>query len=88
MKKIPLRRCVLTNTTLAKQELLRIVKTKDDEVFVDLSGKANGRGAYIQKNLEPTLFLKKKHLLEKALKTKLSDKVLLEIEDFLKSGQK
>ncbi|MDY0100980.1 MAG: YlxR family protein [Bacilli bacterium] len=87
MKKIPLRRCTLTNKVLPKQELLRIVKTKDDQVFVDLSGRANGRGAYLQKDLDPSLFLKKKHLLEKALKIKLPEKVLLEVEDILKSGR-
>ena len=49
MKKIPLRRCVATNEQLPKKELLRIVKTPDDQIKVDLTGRLNGRGAYLKK---------------------------------------
>ena len=45
VKKIPLRSCVITKERLPKQELLRIVKTKEQEVKVDPTGKLNGRGA-------------------------------------------
>ena len=48
VKKIPLRKCVVTQERLPKKELLRIVKNNEGNVFVDLSSKANGRGAYIQ----------------------------------------
>jgi len=46
-KKIPLRRCIACSEMKPKKELIRVVKNKENEVFVDLSGKANGRGAYI-----------------------------------------
>lgn len=49
MKKISLRRCVVTKEQLPKKELLRIVKNKEGKVFPDITGKANGRGAYIKK---------------------------------------
>ena len=52
MKKIPMRSCVVTKEKLPKKELLRIVKNNENKVFVDLTGKANGRGAYIKKELD------------------------------------
>ena len=51
-KKIPLRMCLGCNEMKPKRELIRVVKNKDGELFVDLTGKLNGRGAYICKNRE------------------------------------
>ena len=62
-----MRTCVITGEKLPKQELIRIVKNKDNEIFVDITGKQNGRGIYIKKDLE---------VLEKAKKTKIMDKLL------------
>ena len=50
MKKIPMRTCVVTNEKLEKKELIRVVRTPDGEVCIDLTGKKSGRGAYICKN--------------------------------------
>ena len=61
VKKIPMRTCVVTNERFPKGELLRIVKTPEGEVKVDLTGKLNGHGAYIKKDEE---------ILNKAIKTK------------------
>lgn len=73
VKKIPLRTCVVTKETLPKQELLRIVKNKEGEVKVDETGKLNGRGAYIKKDMA---------VLEKAIKSKILEKKLeCEIEE-------
>jgi len=55
MKKIPLRRCVVTKEQLPKKELLRIVRDKDGNINVDTTSKANGRGTYIKKDLEVLL---------------------------------
>ena len=52
VKKIPLRTCVITREKLPKQELIRIVRTPEGTVIIDPSGKANGRGAYIKKDIE------------------------------------
>lgn len=46
-RKIPQRKCVVTNELKSKKEMIRIVRNKEQEVFVDPSGKMNGRGAYI-----------------------------------------
>lgn len=73
MKKIPLRKCLGCSEGKPKRELIRIVKNKDGEIFVDLTGKANGRGAYICKTSD---------CLEKAIKTKRLNKALeVEIPD-------
>ena len=80
MKKIPLRRCVVTKEQLPKQELLRIVKNKENEIFVDLTGKANGRGAYIKKDVNVLKTAKDKKILERALETQINADVYEEIE--------
>lgn len=49
-KKTPLRKCVGCGEMIAKKEMLRVVKTKDNEIMLDLTGKLNGRGAYIHLN--------------------------------------
>ena len=46
-KKIPLRKCVVTGDMKPKKEMVRIVKTKENEIFIDDTGKKNGRGAYV-----------------------------------------
>jgi uncharacterized protein len=61
VKKIPLRMCTGCMEMKPKKELIRVVKTPEGEVSVDLTGKKSGRGAYICKNIE---------CLEKAFKTK------------------
>ena len=73
VKKIPMRSCIVTKEKLPKQELIRIVRTPNQEVIVDLTGKANGRGAYLKKDLE---------VFEKAKKSKVLDKILeIEVKD-------
>ncbi|MDE5539028.1 MAG: YlxR family protein, partial [Bacilli bacterium] len=52
MKKIPMRTCVVTREKLEKRDLLRIVRTPDGEVITDETGKANGRGAYLKKDVD------------------------------------
>ena len=52
VKKIPMRMCSVTRERFPKVELLRVVRTPLDEVKVDLTGKLNGHGAYIKKDLE------------------------------------
>ena len=80
MKKIPLRRCVVTKEGLPKNELLRIVKNKENEVFVDLTGKANGRGAYIKKDVNVLKIARNKKTLERALEVQISNEIYEEME--------
>ena len=52
VKKIPQRKCIVCQDRDSKKELMRIVKNKEGEIFLDPSGRANGRGAYICKDSE------------------------------------
>lgn len=79
-RKIPLRTCVVTKEQLPKQELLRIVRTKEGEVLVDETGKVNGRGAYIKKDLDVLSRAIKGKVLEHKLETKIDDSIYLEIK--------
>ena len=80
VRKVPLRTCVVTKETLPKQELLRIVRTKEGNVKVDETGKLNGRGAYIKKDIEILEKAKKTNILEKKLECKIEDNVYEEIK--------
>ena len=80
MKKIPLRRCVVTKEQLPKGELLRIVKNKENEVFVDLTGKANGRGAYICPSKECFAKAVKSKGLERSFKHSIPKEVYDKLE--------
>lgn len=82
-KKIPLRTCVVTKESLPKKELLRIVRTPEKSVIVDEIGKANGRGAYIKKDIEVLLKAKKSKILEKRLECKIDDSVYEEIKNII-----
>ena len=50
-RKIVLRSCIVTREKLPKSELLRIVRTPEGKVEIDITGKMNGRGAYLKKDL-------------------------------------
>lgn len=80
MKKIPMRTCVVTHTKADKRDLLRIVRTKEDNVLVDITGKLNGKGAYILKDLTVLEKAKKSKALERALGVEISAEVYSEIE--------
>lgn len=80
VRKIPLRTCVVTKEVLPKKELLRIVRTKEDGVVVDETGKVNGRGAYIKKSMDVLEKAKKSKILEKRLETEIDDSVYEQIK--------
>lgn len=82
-KKIPLRTCVITHESLPKQELLRVVRTPEGYVTVDETGKLNGRGAYIKKDISVLEKAKKSNILEKRLECKIDDSVYEEIKKII-----
>lgn len=67
MKKIPYRMCVVTRERFPKQELIRVVVNKEGIVTVDETGKLNGKGAYIKKDID---------VLNKAISNKILDRTL------------
>lgn len=86
VKKIPLRKCVVTQERLPKKDLLRIVKNNEGEVFVDLSSKANGRGAYIKKDVAVLDLAMKNKNLEKALECSIPETVYDRIRKVIIDG--
>lgn len=78
-RKIPMRKDVVSGNMYPKKELIRIVKTKEGDVFFDPTGKKNGRGAYLA--LEPEFVLKAKEtkILEKVLDVPLSEQFYEEL---------
>ncbi len=66
-KKIPMRSCVVTREKCEKKDLIRIVRTPENNVEIDLTGKKNGRGAYIKRDIV---------VVDKARNTKVLDKHL------------
>ena len=82
-KKIPMRTCVVSNEKLPKKELLRIVKTPENEIKIDKTGKMNGRGAYIKKSLEVVDMAEKNKALERHLECEIDKSVYDEIRNIL-----
>lgn len=84
-RKIPMRSCVVTREKLPKMELLRIVKTPDGEIVADTTGKINGRGAYIKKDICVLEKAKKDKILEKMLEAQISDNTYEEIRKIIEN---
>lgn len=78
-RKIPLRKCIATGEMLPKKSMIRIVRTKEGEVSVDITGKKSGRGAYISKSEEAVEIARKKNILERQLEVKIPEEVYEEI---------
>ena len=83
VRKTPVRTCVVTHEALPKQELLRIVRTPEGEIKVDETGKLNGRGAYIKKDVTVLEKAQKTKVLEKKLECEIEDSVYEEIKKII-----
>lgn len=78
-KKIPLRKCVATGEMHPKKEMIRIVRSKEGEVAVDLTGKKSGRGAYLSKSEDAIATARKRKVLDKQLEVKIPDEIYDEL---------
>jgi hypothetical protein len=83
-KKIPLRKCVVTGEMQPKKELVRIVKTKENEIFIDETGKKNGRGAYVTLDEAVVEQAREKDTLSSALKVEIPDDFYDDLLDHVK----
>lgn len=70
-----------------KKELVRVVKTPEDEILIDLTGRKNGRGAYICRDVECLKKARKSKRIEKSFQCSISDKVYDDMEQELKNGE-
>lgn len=86
-KKVPLRKCIVTNEMKPKKELIRIVRNKEGEVFVDPTGKKNGRGAYLSRDLNVVDQAIKSKALNKAFETDIDASLYEEIKELIEREQ-
>ncbi|NBJ68358.1 MULTISPECIES: YlxR family protein [Clostridia] len=82
-RKVPTRRCVVTNEMMPKQELIRVVRNKEGEVFVDPTGKKNGRGAYLCKDITVIDQAEKTNALNKHLNATVDAAVFNELRELV-----
>ena len=83
VKKIPMRSCIVTKEKLPKQELIRIVRTPNQEVIVDSTGKANGRGCYLKKDLEVFERAKKSKILDRILEIEVKEEIYEQLKNLI-----
>lgn len=82
-KQTQMRRCVSCREIKHKSEFLRIVKSADGNIFIDETGKGQGRGAYLCRCEKCAIELKKRRRLDKQFKTKVSDEIYDSIVNIL-----
>lgn len=87
MKKIPMRKCVVTQEQLPKKELIRVVRTPVGEVVIDASGRTNGRGAYLKKDIAAVELAKKKKALARALECEIPDEIYEQLQAMVNNEQ-
>ena len=75
VKKIPKRLCTGCMETKPKKELIRVVRNKEDQVSLDLTGKKPGRGAYLCRNIQCLEKSFKTKRLERNLETKMNEEI-------------
>lgn len=85
MKKIPLRTCIVTKEQCEKRDLLRVVKTKDGNISVDETGKANGRGAYIKKDADVIYKAQKNKILDRVFEVNVPDNIYDKLQEMIKN---
>ena len=83
-RKIPLRTCVITKEKLEKKDLIRVVKNNENKVFVDTTGKANGRGAYIKRDINTIEKAKSSKALDKHLEINVPNEIYEELLNIIK----
>ena len=83
-RKIPMRTCVITKEKCEKKDLVRVVRTPEGNVLVDLTGKQNGRGAYLKKDGDVFNKARKSKVLEKILETEINESVYDSLDELVK----
>jgi len=79
VKKIPMRTCVVTKEKFEKRELIRVVRTPEKNVEIDLSGRKNGKGAYIKLDREVILKARQNKALNRALEVDIPKSIYEEL---------
>ena len=79
-RKVPMRQCVGCQEMKSKKEMLRVIKTPEDKIILDATGRKNGRGAYLCFSKECLLKARKNRGLERSLKTSIPPEVYDSLE--------
>ncbi len=82
MRKIPMRKCVVTQERFPKKELIRVVRTPEGEIIVDPTGKKNGHGAYVSRSKQTIEKARKNHALDRALETTIPQEIFDQLETY------
>lgn len=82
-KKVPLRKCIACGESKPKKELIRIVKSNENEVNVDLTGKLNGRGAYICANVTCFEVAYKSKKIARSLQVEITDEIYNKLKEVI-----
>jgi predicted RNA-binding protein YlxR (DUF448 family) len=80
MKKIPMRQCVGCGSMKTKKEMMRVLKTADEGIILDTTGKKNGRGAYMCRTMECLKLARKNRGLERSFKMSIPNEVYDNLE--------
>ena len=83
MKKIPYRMCIVTREKLPKIELIRVVKF-NDEINIDLTGKQNGKGCYLKKDVSVIEQAKKRKTLSNVFGCEINEDIYTELLNLIK----
>ena len=87
-KKIPVRQCIGCGEMKNKKDMMRILRTPEEEIILDLTGKKNGRGAYLCKQSECLKLARKNKGLERSFKMSIQSQVSDKLEEeFLKANE-
>ena len=80
MKKVPLRQCIGCGEMKSKGEMIRVIKTPEDEILLDATGRKNGRGAYLCPAMECLKKAVKSKGLERSFKMAIPPEVYQALE--------
>ncbi|WP_368654853.1 YlxR family protein [Ornithinibacillus sp. 4-3] len=86
-RKVPLRKCIVSNEMKTKEEMIRIVRSKEGEISVDLSGKKNGRGAYLSRDLAVIDKAEKTGILNKQFATNVDASIFEELREIIQGNE-
>lgn len=86
-KKIPMRQCVGCGEMKGKKEMMRVLKTTEGPIVLDVTGKKNGRGAYLCKQAECLKQARKNKGLERSFKMSIPDEVYDSLEKEFESSE-
>ncbi|WP_077326201.1 RNase P modulator RnpM [Virgibacillus siamensis] len=87
-KKVPERKCIVTNEMKPKKDLIRVVRNKEGDVFVDPTGKKNGRGAYLSQDRNVIEKAKKTGILNRQLNAEIDLSIFDELMKIVEANEK